>query len=191
MSATPTQIVRKYLASSPTNIQLAPRNASAVHRDFLLYVGHYRQQLPTSINVESIPSENVAFFQTALSSLFHMVFVRSVEPMYGSANVQLVKLNRDGETYRLELYGMMQPRIVYEFNDAALAFSPDGNGLTLKSNGPKGEKKLELKRLKELKDFNEYTPELEHNPVQIWQIKITEGAMPTPILCYHLVILTM
>lgn len=191
MSNTPSQIVRKYLASSPTNIQLAPRNASVVNRDFLTYVGQYHQQMPSSVNVESIPSENVAFFQAALSSLFHMVFVRSVEPMYGSANVQLVKLNRDGETFRLELYGMTQPRVVHEFNDAVLAFSSDGNGLTLKSNGPKGEKKLELKRLKELKDFNEYTPELEHNPVQIWQLALWEGAAPTPILRYHLVILTM
>lgn len=191
MSTTPAQIVKKYLASTPTNIQLAPRNASTVNRDFHLYVSQHRQQSPASVNVESVPSQNVEFFQTALSSLFHMVFVRSVEPMYGSANIQLVKLNRDGETFRLELYGMTQARIVHEFNDAALVFSADGNSMALKSNGPKGEKKLELKRLNELKDFNEYTPELEHNPVQLWQATVSEGSAPTLLFRYHLVVLRM
>lgn len=190
--STAASVLEKYYAGTPVNVAMSIRNPSNANRDFLLFVSQFHPQ--TVANVESIPENNVEFFKSALLSLFHIVFVQSEQPMYGSANFQLVKLVRDGETYRVELYGLAQARSVFELNDAYPVFSDDGKSFSLRSNGARGPKTLEFRQLDQTKDFNDFvvtetvtdastTPTA--NPVQLYQLTVTEA--DSLLYRYHLV----
>ena len=119
----------KYANSTPKSIQVS--TPALINKDFALFVEQYKPQ--TSVNIEEIREENVAFYKEVMTTLFHTVFVAKTahtEDGYGSGNIQLIKLNRDGGTYRLELYGVRQARIVYPINDAKVEFT----GTTMKIN---------------------------------------------------------
>ena len=169
----------KYVNSTPKDIQATvPANQAQISKDFTLFVDKYRPS--TVVNTEDVPTGDLPLFKEVLLSLFHTVYVMKsgvMEDSFGSGNYQLVKLNRDGGTYYLELYGVRHQRIVHAINDAQLTVS--GDALKVTSNNGLS---LTVMRTGVKSEFG-------GEQSDIWQLTLTNNN--NLVFRYHTVVLTM
>lgn len=184
--STKQEIFNKYQSSKPANIQTAARSLDQVHADFILYVKGYKPQDAANIDTSDIAgsAEQLAFYRLALSTLLHAVYGQFAQPMLGSGNAQLFKINRDGGTFRLETYGIMPGRSTIDISDAKISMT--ANSLTFSSNNGNT---VTIERTGEQIDVNKFVNGASPLIVPIFQLTVLKnGAVAGR---YHLVGLLM
>lgn len=180
------EIFKKYLSSTPANIQTPARSLEQVHADFLLFVKNYTAQVPEKIDALELvgSADEIAFYKSAMATLYHPVYAVFAEPSMGTGNAQLYKLRADGGTYRLETYGISCGRSLLEMNDAKVTLTD--KSLTLFSNNGNS---LKLERTGETIDVNRFVAGAAPLPVGVLRLTILKnGSLAAR---HHLVALSM